>query len=81
MPNPESSSLNETLAYSGSGSDNAALNWASAGKPPLPRAVITGRNWARWSIDSGSLRLETIVKIAAGLEVDPGELVHGLSAP
>jgi len=44
----------------------AASNWTQLGK------VERGQR---------SLRLETIVKIAAGLEIEPGKLVNGLPAP
>lgn len=47
-------------------------------------AVRCGIHWTQLGkVERGqrSLRLETIVKIAAGLEIDPGELVSELPMP
>jgi ribosome-binding protein aMBF1 (putative translation factor) len=47
-------------------------------------AVRCGIHWTQLGkVERGqrSLRLETIVKIAAGLEVDAGDLVSGLPVP
>jgi transcriptional regulator with XRE-family HTH domain len=47
-------------------------------------AVRCGIHWTQLGkVERGqrSLRLETIVKIAGGLDVDPGALVGGLPTP
>lgn len=47
-------------------------------------AIRCGIHWTQLGkVERGqrSLRLETIVKIAAGLEVDAGDLVRGLPVP
>lgn len=46
-------------------------------------ATRIGINWSQLGkIERGqrSLKLETILKIAEGLEIDPGDLVRGLKA-
>ena len=46
--------------------DRIEIHWSALGK------IERGQR---------SLRLETILKIAAGLEIDPGELIKGLVVP
>jgi transcriptional regulator with XRE-family HTH domain len=46
--------------------DRISIHWSALGK------IERGQR---------SLRLETILKIAAGLEIDPGELIKGLPVP
>lgn len=43
-----------------------------------------GMHWSAYSrLERGqrSVRLETILKIAEGLDIDPGDLIRGLKAP
>ena len=46
--------------------DRISIHWSALGK------IERGQR---------SLRLETILKIAAGLEIDPGDLIKGLPVP
>lgn len=81
MPSAESSSLNETTRVFG---ERVRQRRVDLGLSQEAAAVRCGIHWTQLGkVERGqrSLRLETIVKIAAGLDVDPGELVAGLPKP
>ena len=81
MPEAVSSSLNETTREFG---ERVRQRRLKLGLSQEAAAVRCGIHWTQLGkVERGqrSLRLETIVKIAAGLEIDPAELVRGLSPP
>jgi len=81
MPNVESSALNETTRVFG---ERVRQRRRELGLSQEAAAVRCGIHWTQLGkVERGqrSLRLETIVKIAAGLDVDPGKLVAGLPDP
>lgn len=81
MPKAESSALNETTRVFG---ERVRERRLELGLSQEAAAVRCGIHWTQLGkVERGqrSLRLETIVKIAAGLDVDPGELVRALPAP
>lgn len=81
MPKAESSALNETTQVFG---ERVRQRRLELGLSQEAAAVRCGIHWTQLGkVERGqrSLRLETIVKIAAGLDVDPGELVRALPAP
>jgi len=81
MPKAESSALNETTRVFG---ERVRERRLEQGLSQEAAAVRCGIHWTQLGkVERGqrSLRLETIVKIAAGLDVDPGELVRALPAP
>lgn len=81
MPSAESSALNETTRVFG---ERVRQRRLELGLSQEAAAVRCGIHWTQLGkVERGqrSLRLETIVKIAAGLEVDPGKLVAGLPDP
>lgn len=81
MPAVESSSLNETTRVFG---ERVRERRLELGLSQEAAAVRCGIHWTQLGkVERGqrSLRLETILKIAAGLEVEPGKLVNGLPAP
>jgi transcriptional regulator with XRE-family HTH domain len=81
MPKAETSALNETTRVFG---ERVRARRLELGLSQEAAAVRCGIHWTQLGkVERGqrSLRLETIVKIAGGLDVDPGELVHGLPAP
>lgn len=81
MPKAESSALNETTRVFG---ERVRQRRLELGLSQEAAAVRCGIHWTQLGkVERGqrSLRLETIVKIAAGLDVDPGELVRALPAP
>lgn len=81
MPSAESSALNATTRVFG---ERVRQRRLALGLSQEAAAVRCGIHWTQLGkVERGqrSLRLETIVKIAAGLEVDPGELVAGLPDP
>ena len=78
MPKAESSALNETTRVFG---ERVRARRLELGLSQEAAAVRCGIHWTQLGkVERGqrSLRLETIVKIAAGLGVDPGELVAAL---
>jgi ribosome-binding protein aMBF1 (putative translation factor) len=73
--------LNETTRVFGERVRNHRL---ALGLSQEAAAVRCGIHWTQLGkVERGqrSLRLETIVKIAAGLDVDPGDLVRHLPLP
>lgn len=81
MPSAESSALNETTRVFG---ERVRQRRLELGLSQEAAAVRCGIHWTQLGkVERGqrSLRLETIVKIANGLEVDPGKLVAGLPDP
>jgi transcriptional regulator with XRE-family HTH domain len=81
MPTAESSSLNETTRVFGRRVRQRRLE---LGLSQEAAALRCGIHWTQLGkVERGqrSLRLETIVKIAAGLDIDPGKLVAGLPDP
>lgn len=81
MPSAESSALNETTRAFG---ERVRQRRLELGLSQEAAAVRCGIHWTQLGkVERGqrSLRLETIVKIAAGLEIDPGKLVAGLPDP
>ena len=81
MPTAESSALNETTRVFG---ERVRQRRLELGLSQEAAAVRCGIHWTQLGkVERGqrSLRLETIVKIADGLDVDPGVLVKGLPTP
>jgi transcriptional regulator with XRE-family HTH domain len=81
MPKAESSALNETTRVFG---ERVRERRLELGLSQEAAAVRCGIHWTQLGkVERGqrSLRLETIVKIAEGLDVDPGVLVGGLPRP
>lgn len=81
MPKAESSALNETTREFG---ERVRQRRLELGLSQEAAAVRCGIHWTQLGkVERGqrSLRLETIVKIAAGLDVDPAKLVAGLPTP
>ena len=81
MPRAESSALNETTRVFG---ERVRQRRLELGLSQEAAALRCGIHWTQLGkVERGqrSLRLETIVKIAAGLDVDPGKLVAGLPDP
>ena len=81
MPKAESSALNETTRVFG---ERVRARRLELGLSQEAAAVRCGIHWTQLGkVERGqrSLRLETIVKIAEGLDVDPGVLVGGLPRP
>ncbi len=81
MPKAESSALNETTRVFG---ERVRARRLELGLSQEAAAVRCGIHWTQLGkVERGqrSLRLETIVKIAGGLDVDPGALVGGLPTP
>lgn len=78
---PSKPALNETTREFGARVRNRR---AALGLSQEAAAVRCGIHWTQLGkVERGqrSLRLETIVKIADGLEIDPGDLVSGLPLP
>lgn len=81
MPKAESSALNETTRVFG---ERVRERRLELGLSQEAAAVRCGIHWTQLGkVERGqrSLRLETIVKIAEGLHIDPGVLVGGLPRP
>lgn len=81
VPDSVSSALNETTREFG---ERVRQRRLKLGLSQEAAAVRCGIHWTQLGkVERGqrSLRLETIVKIAAGLEIEPGKLVNGLPAP
>jgi len=81
MPDSVSSALNETTREFG---ERVRTQRLKLGLSQEAAAVRCGIHWTQLGkVERGqrSLRLETIVKIAAGLELDPAALVRGLPPP
>lgn len=81
MSKAESSALNETTREFG---ERVRERRLELGLSQEAAAVRCGIHWTQLGkVERGqrSLRLETIVKIAAGLDVDPGVFVKGLPTP
>jgi len=81
MPQAESSALNETTRVFG---ERVRQRRLELGLSQEAAAVRCGIHWTQLGkVERGqrSLRLETIVKIAAGLQIDPGKLVGELPGP
>ena len=81
MPKAESSALNDTTRVFG---ERVRQRRLELGLSQEAAAVRCGIHWTQLGkVERGqrSLRLETIVKIAEGLEVDAGVLVGGLPTP
>ena len=81
MPKAESSALNETTRVFG---ERVRARRIELGLSQEAAAVRCGIHWTqlgKGERGQRSLRLETIVKIAGGLEIEPGKLVNGLPAP
>jgi transcriptional regulator with XRE-family HTH domain len=81
MPNAESSALNETTRAFGERVRQRRLELELSQEAAAVRCGIHWTQLGKVERGQRSLRLETIVKIAAGLEVDPGTLVAGLPDP
>jgi transcriptional regulator with XRE-family HTH domain len=81
MPKAESSALNETTRVFGERVRQRRLELELSQEAAAVRCGIHWTQLGKVERGQRSLRLETIVKIAAGLDVDPGELVGGLPAP
>ena len=78
---PASSALNETTRVFGERVRQRRLKLCLSQEAA---AVRCGVHWTQLGkVERGqrSLRLETIVKIAAGLDIDAGELMRGLPMP
>ena len=81
MPKAESSALNETTRVFG---ERVRARRLELGLSQEAAAVRCGIHWTQLGkVERGqrSLRLETIVKIAGGLGIDPGKLVERLPGP
>ncbi|MCB9408678.1 MAG: helix-turn-helix transcriptional regulator [Mycolicibacterium sp.] len=81
MSKAESSALNETTRVFG---ERVRRRRLELGLSQEAAAVRCGIHWTQLGkVERGqrSLRLETIVKIADGLDSDPGALVGGLPVP
>ena len=81
MPDSAPASLNETTRVFG---ERVRARRLELGLSQEAAAVRCGIHWTQLgNVERGqrSLRLETIVKIAAGLEIEPGKLVNGLPVP
>jgi transcriptional regulator with XRE-family HTH domain len=81
MPGQVQPPLNETTRVFG---ERVRDRRSALGLSQEAAAVRCGIHWTQLGkVERGqrSLRLETIVKIAQGLELDAGELVSGLPAP
>lgn len=81
MPKAESSALNETTRVFGERVRQRRLELELSQEAAAVRCGIHWTQLGKVERGQRSLRLETIVKIAAGLDVDPGELVRALPAP
>ena len=81
MPAVESSSLNETTRVFGERVRQRRLELELSQEAAAMRCGIHWTQLGKVERGQRSLRLETILKIAAGLEVEPGKLVNGLPAP
>ncbi|WP_369804339.1 helix-turn-helix domain-containing protein [Mycobacterium sp. E2497] len=68
-------------ACSANGSATVAWPWASAQEAAAVRCGIHWTQLGKVERGQRSLRLETIVKIADGLEIDAGDLVSELPLP
>ena len=81
MPKAESTALNETTRVFG---ERVRQRRLELGLSQETAAVRCGIHWTQLGkVERGqrSLRLETIIKIADGLAIDPGVLVGGLPTP
>ena len=81
VPDSVPSALNETTREFG---ERVRKRRLQLGLSQESAAVRCGIHWTQLGkVERGqrSLRLETIVKIAAGLDIEPGKLVTGLPVP
>lgn len=81
VPDSVSSALNETTREFG---ERVRQRRLKLGLSQEAAAVRCGIHWTQLGkVERGqrSLRLETILKIAAGLDIEPGTLVNGLPTP
>jgi transcriptional regulator with XRE-family HTH domain len=81
MPKAESSALNETTRVFG---ERVRARRLELGLSQEAASVRCGIHWTQLGkVERGqrSLRLETIVKIAGGLGIEPGGLINGLPTP
>ncbi|WP_371934529.1 helix-turn-helix domain-containing protein [Mycobacterium sp. TY815] len=81
VPDTAASALNETTREFG---ERVRQRRLKLGLSQEAAAVRCGIHWTQLGkVERGqrSLRLETIVKIAAGLDIEPGKLVNGLPPP
>jgi ribosome-binding protein aMBF1 (putative translation factor) len=81
VPDSVSSALNETTREFG---ERVRQRRLKLGLSQEAAAVRCGIHWTQLGkVERGqrSLRLETILKIAAGLDLEPGQLVNGLPTP
>jgi transcriptional regulator with XRE-family HTH domain len=81
MPKAESSALNATTRVFGERVRARRLELALSQEAAAVRCAIHWTQLGKVERGQRSLRLETIVKIAAGLEIEPGKLVNGLPTP
>jgi transcriptional regulator with XRE-family HTH domain len=81
MPKAESSALNETTRVFGERVRARRLELRLSQEAAAVRCAIHWTQLGKVERGQRSLRLETIVKIAGGLDVDPGELVRALPSP
>jgi transcriptional regulator with XRE-family HTH domain len=81
MPKAESSALNEITRVFGERVRARRLELALSQEAAAVRCGIHWTQLGKVERGQRSLRLETIVKIAAGLEIDPGQLMNGLPTP
>ena len=78
LPQAESSALNETTRVFGERVRARRLELGLSQEAAAVRCAIHWTQLGKVERGQRSLRLETIVKIAGGLDVDPGELVRAL---
>jgi len=81
VPDFAPASLNETTRVFGERVRQRRLEMALSQEAAAVRCGIHWTQLGKVERGQRSLRLETIVKIAAGLEIEPGELLNGLPAP
>ena len=81
VPDFAPASLNETTRVFGERVRQRRLEMALSQEAAAVRCGIHWTQLGKVERGQRSLRLETIVKIAAGLEIELGELLNGLPAP
>lgn len=81
MPQAESSALNQTTRVFGERVRQRRLDLGLSQEAAAARCGIHWTQLGKVERGQRSLRLETIIKIAGGLDVDAGVLVSGLPDP
>lgn len=74
-------SLCEADAESVAGCGRGAASSGSVRKRSPTSPACTGPSWGTGRMRPAQLPLHNILKLAAALQLDPGELVHGIAAP